>query len=50
MSVAYGCPPKVIRLNSGNKTSKYITNLVNKKIEIVQEFLEDDDTCYLEIE
>jgi predicted nuclease of predicted toxin-antitoxin system len=50
MSVAYGCPPKVIRLNCGNKTTTYIADLLKQKLEVIEEFLVDNDNCYLEIE
>lgn len=50
MSAAYGCPPKVIRLNCGNKTTTFISTILKNKIIIIQEFLMDEDLCYLEIE
>jgi len=50
LSIAFGCPPKVIRLNCGNKTTSYINNLLQEKIEIITEFLSSEDDCYLEIE
>ena len=50
MSVAFGCPPKVIRLNCGNKTTAHIANLLQQKLEIIKEFLSGNDDCYLEIE
>lgn len=50
LSVAYGCPPKVIRLNCGNKTTSHIAELIQENNEIIREFLSDPDNCYLEIE
>lgn len=50
MSVALGCPPKVIRLNCGNKTTAHIANLLQQKFEVIKEFLTGNDDCYLEIE
>ena len=50
MSIAFGCPPKVIRLNCGNNTTIYIANLLKQKLEVIEEFLADNDNCYLEIE
>ena len=50
MSAAYGCPPKVIRLNCGNKTTTFIAAILKNKFIIIQEFLVDEDLCYLEIE
>ena len=50
MSVSYGCPPKVIRLNCGNKPTLFICGLLEQKVEIIEEFFKDTDACYLEIE
>ncbi len=50
MSISYGCPPKFIRLNCGNKTTIYISGLLDQKLQIINEFLQDNDSCYLEIE
>ena len=33
MSVAFGCPPKVIRLNCGNQTTAHIVSLLEQKFE-----------------
>lgn len=50
LSVALGCPPKVIRLACGNKTTTFISGLLRQRTEVINEFLEDAETCYLEIE
>lgn len=50
MSMAFGCPPKIIRINCGNKTTTYIANLLNQNLETISEFLYGGDDCYLEIE
>jgi len=50
MSITFGCPPKIIRLNCGNQTTLNIFNLICYKIEAIQEFLYDQDLCYLEVE
>lgn len=50
LSVAFGCPLKVIRINCGNKTTGFIAELIQEKTQIIQGFLSDSDNCYLEIE
>ena len=50
LSGALGCPPKVIRLNCGNKTTAHIASLLQQKFEVIKEFLTSNDDCYLEIE
>ncbi len=50
MSSTFGCPPKVIRLNCGNKTTNYIIDLLKQKVSIIQEFLADNDICYMQIQ
>ena len=50
MSLTFGCPPKIIRLNCGNQTTNYIAELLRDKMEIILDFFDDDDLCYLEIE
>lgn len=50
MSLTFGCPPKVIRLNCGNQTTDYMTRLMKDKIEVIIDFFEDNDLCFLEIE
>ena len=43
-----GCPPKVIRLNCGNKSTDYIYNLLKARKGDINEF-ETSNECYLEI-
>ena len=50
LSMTYGCPPKVIHLNCGNKTTLFITELMQNKTGVIKSFLSDPDDCYLEIE
>lgn len=50
MSITLGCPPKIIRLNCGNQTTINIFDLIYKKIDVIRDFLHDQDVCYLEIE
>ncbi len=48
MSHLYGCPPKVIKLNCGNKTTTFIGDLLAANSELLYKFAESDK-CYLEI-
>jgi len=48
MSHLLGCPPKVIKLNCGNKTTEYICNTLIEKKELINIFVESDN-CYMEI-
>lgn len=50
LSLTYGCPPKVIRMNCGNQATEYIIKVLKDKIETILEFFDDTDLCYLEIE
>jgi predicted nuclease of predicted toxin-antitoxin system len=47
MSHLRGCPPKVIKLNCGNKTTGYISNILVNKSELIKAFTESAD-CYME--
>jgi len=49
LSSLFGCPPKVIRLNCGNKPTKFIQKLLVSRIEVVKSFLADEEDCYLEL-
>lgn len=49
MSTMYGCPPKIIKLNCGNRTTDFIINLIIKhKVNIIA-FMDSADNCYMEI-
>lgn len=50
MSILYGCPPKVVRLTCGNKTTHNLIQILEEKVEIMLEFQKDATNCYLEIE
>lgn len=50
MSVSFGCPPKVIRLNCGNRTTAFIANLLRQRFWAIDEFLKNGEDCYLEIQ
>ncbi|WP_394337151.1 DUF5615 family PIN-like protein [Cognataquiflexum aquatile] len=49
LSVLNGCPPKVIRLKFGNLSTQVIIQKLISNIELVLEFLNQDEDCYLEI-
>lgn len=49
MSMMYGCSPKVIHLNCGNKSTLFIADLMKNKTEVIITFLSDPENCYLEI-
>ncbi|MCL6260382.1 DUF5615 family PIN-like protein [Aquiflexum sp. TKW24L] len=49
LSVLNGCPPKVIRLKFGNMSIQVIIQKIISNIELIQEFLKQDEDCYLEI-
>jgi predicted nuclease of predicted toxin-antitoxin system len=43
-----GCPPKVIHLVCGNQTTDFISQLIAKRINEIQEFvLNDKENCIL---
>lgn len=49
LSLTYGCPPKVIKLNCGNRTTDYIAELISQFADEIQHFLLSAELCYLEI-
>lgn len=48
MSHLYGCPPKVIKLDCGNKTTEYIYGILSNGFELIKNFAESSN-CYMEI-
>ena len=48
MSHLYGCPPKVIKLNCGNKTTEYISTLLLSHHHLIEEFASGNN-CYMKI-
>lgn len=48
LSNMYGCPPKIIKLNCGNKSTLYIGELIIKKINEIKIFARSSE-CYMEI-
>jgi predicted nuclease of predicted toxin-antitoxin system len=47
MSRLFGCPPKVIYLTCGNKTTGEIVTILHKSLLIIQSFIEDNENCLL---
>jgi predicted nuclease of predicted toxin-antitoxin system len=47
LSRLYGCPPKVIQLTCGNKTTAQIIAIMGKNEKIIQSFIKDKDDCLL---
>ncbi len=48
LSNLYGCPPKIIRLNCGNKSTAYINDLIIRRMDEINIF-EGNSECYMEI-
>ncbi len=48
MSHLFGCPPKVVKLNCGNRTSDYIGGILSTGYELIKNFAESTN-CYMEI-
>jgi predicted nuclease of predicted toxin-antitoxin system len=49
MSRLYGCPPKVIQLICGNKSTNEIIKILSNKHSSIKKFLEDKTDCLLYI-
>ncbi len=47
MSRLFGCPPKVIQLACGNKSTSEIISILTKSISAVHTFIEDDENCLM---
>jgi predicted nuclease of predicted toxin-antitoxin system len=46
----YGHPPKIIWLKTGNTSTKEIAQLLINKVDLIKEFVENDEIACLEIE
>ncbi|MCP4123901.1 MAG: hypothetical protein GY751_19305 [Bacteroidetes bacterium] len=44
LSLIYGFPPKIIWIRTGNLTTQNIEKLIRSKIEILKEFIDNDET------
>ena len=49
LSNYWGCPPKVIRINCGNKNTLFIHILIAKFHAEINEFISSAELCYMEI-
>jgi predicted nuclease of predicted toxin-antitoxin system len=45
----YGYPPKIIRLNTGNASSKRVIDLIVNRVKIIEGFLNDKNIGLLEL-
>jgi len=50
ISILRGCPPKVVRLNCGNRATSGIISIIIDFAETIHDFSKDIESCYLEIE
>jgi len=50
LSRLYGCPPKVIQLTCGNKTTAEIADIINRGSGIIGSFLKNKRDCLLYLE
>ncbi len=47
MSRLFGCPPKVIHLICGNKSTSEIISILINSIKAIRSFIEDDENCLM---
>jgi predicted nuclease of predicted toxin-antitoxin system len=47
LSRLYGCPPKVIQLTCGNKTTSQIVLIMEKSKDVIHGFINDKEDCLL---
>jgi len=50
ITTLYSYPPKIIWIHSGNRATERIIELLKKKHEVINAFLEDDRTGLLELD
>jgi predicted nuclease of predicted toxin-antitoxin system len=50
INILYGFPPKIIRINIGNTSTKMILKLLENKISLIKDFLDNEHVGYLEID
>ena len=48
-SLVMGCPPKVVHLVCGNRTTLYLLNLILLRRETIINFAEQEEDCILKI-
>jgi predicted nuclease of predicted toxin-antitoxin system len=49
LSRTLSCPPKVIKLNCGNRSTNFIASMLLDHKEVVMDFMLSEELCYLEI-
>lgn len=47
MSRLYGCPPKVIQLTCGNKTTAQLMTILEKSSSVIGAFIGDTENCLM---
>ena len=47
LSRLYGCPPKVIQLTCGNKTTTEIISILSGSIDTIRNFESDEENCLM---
>ena len=47
MSRFYGCPPKVVYLTCGNKTTSQVISILERSKNTIRLFLDNDENCLL---
>jgi predicted nuclease of predicted toxin-antitoxin system len=50
INTLYGYPPKIIRIHTGNTTTHTIIELLQKKSELIHDFLDNENIGFLELE
>ena len=50
LNALYGPPPKVIWIHTGNMTTSAITELIQKKAEVINTFLDNEQIGLLELD
>jgi predicted nuclease of predicted toxin-antitoxin system len=50
INTLYGYPPKIIRIRTGNASTNAIIQLIQNKNEIIHDFLDNEETGFLELD
>ena len=50
INTLYGYPPKIIRINTGNTATSTVIELLQKKNELIHDFLDNEKIGFLELE
>lgn len=50
LNTLYGYPPKVIWIHTGNMTTRAIIELLQKRVEVINAFLDNEQTGLLELD